>query len=79
MKTIKLYSTQGCHLCDDARALLWPLLTVHDYQLEEVEITDSEELMALYGISIPVLEEPAKKEKLFWPFDQVQVNALLSE
>ena len=55
MKTIILYSTLGCHLCEQAMALLEPLLAASDFELDEVDISESDILMDRYGIRIPVL------------------------
>jgi len=40
--------------------------------LEEVEISESEPLMARYGIRIPVLKFAEGKEELGWPFTEEQ-------
>ncbi|MEX1033314.1 MAG: glutaredoxin family protein [Cellvibrionaceae bacterium] len=77
MKTLVLYSTLGCHLCEQAKALMWPIMTAAGYALEEVDIADSEELLARYRISIPVAKNPDSGEELFWPFDDEQVRNLL--
>lgn len=77
MKTLVLYSTLGCHLCEHAKALILPLLEDGDYRLEEVDIADSEDLMERYRVTIPVLRNSATGEELNWPFDAGQVRALL--
>jgi hypothetical protein len=76
MKTLILYGTLGCHLCEQAAALIAPLLA-KDWLLEEVDISDSEALMARYGIRIPVLARQADGAELGWPFDQQQLLAFL--
>lgn len=50
-----LYTRDGCHLCDDAKA------TLADYAawlplIEEIDIAGSPELESLHGTSIPVVE-----------------------
>lgn len=77
MKQLILYSTLGCHLCEQAKALMWPSLTAAGYRLEEVDISESEALMQRYQLSIPVVENPETGEELFWPFDEVQLVQLL--
>ncbi|MGH2709329.1 MAG: glutaredoxin family protein [Actinomycetota bacterium] len=47
-----LYSRQGCHLCDDARAVLESEAIAFD----EVDITGDPGLEAEYGILVPVVE-----------------------
>ena len=66
---LTLYSTDGCHLCEDAEALL-RLLKQEQAQLSwsVVDIADNDDLFERYGWSIPVLRDAAGKE-LCWPFD----------
>ncbi|GAB1259585.1 glutaredoxin family protein [Aurantivibrio plasticivorans] len=78
MQQLILYSTLGCHLCDHAKEILWPILANTKYTLSEVDIADSEQLLELYGTSIPVLEYEQSGEKLYWPFDESQVRLLLN-
>jgi glutaredoxin len=68
MRILILYTTLGCHLCEEAKTLLKPLLAKGDWQLQQVDIADSNDLMAKYGIRIPVLAIPASSHELNWPF-----------
>lgn len=81
-----LYSTLGCHLCENAKLLLWPLLAQKQYRLVEIDISESDHLMTLYGIRIPVLavgnrsSELGQSSHLFeldWPFAEEDVKSLL--
>lgn len=79
--TLILYSTLGCHLCEQALELVTPLLG-GQYQIEEVDIADSEELMDRYGIRIPVIaiaadDTGAGAREIGWPFDADQFSAFL--
>lgn len=47
-----LYTRPGCHLCDDARAVL----VAEGIAFEEVDITRDGALEAEYGLAIPVVE-----------------------
>ncbi|TDO06849.1 MULTISPECIES: glutaredoxin family protein [Halomonas] len=58
MIRLRLYTTLGCHLCEQLEALL-ATLCAERYQLERVEISDDEELVARYGVRIPVLVDEA--------------------
>jgi hypothetical protein len=78
MKTLYLYTTQACHLCEQAEALLTPQLQTHDCHLERVEISGSDELMERYGIRIPVLQRLDSGAELGWPFDADQLRVFLS-
>ena len=65
------YTTEGCHLCEQAQGLLQNLLREYPakYQIEIVDIVDSETLIQQYGTRIPVLQKVATKEDLGWPFE----------
>ena len=77
MEPLILYSTLGCHLCEQALELIEPLLSDGRFQLEEVDIADSDVLMDQYGIRIPVLRRPEQNRELGWPFDQDQLRSFL--
>jgi len=70
-----LYSSEGCHLCEQATALCNKLMI--NNQFKEVDIVDDETLVALYGIHIPVLERLSDNKKLFWPFNYEEIMELL--
>jgi glutaredoxin len=53
--TLTLYGKPGCHLCDDARAVVRRATAGRDVALEEVDITLDPALHARYGERIPVL------------------------
>ena len=76
MKTFILYGTLGCHLCEQAAALITPL-SAKDWLLEEVDISDSDALLSRYGTRIPVLARQMDGAELGWPFDQQQLLAFL--
>ncbi|MFT5484693.1 MAG: hypothetical protein ACI9GW_003361 [Halieaceae bacterium] len=67
--SLTLYGTSGCHLCDEALALILPVLKEGVLALEEVDIAEQEELFLLYGLSIPVLRRDDNQSELNWPFD----------
>lgn len=77
MKTIFLYSTPGCHLCEIAWDLLVPLVSTLPLRLEEVDIAESDDLIDRYGVKIPVLKFADSDEELGWPFDAVQASGFL--
>ena len=77
-KTLYLYTTLGCHLCDKAKQLSWPVLEHYGFRLEEVEIADDDQLMQRYSLRIPVVVRADNARELGWPFDQQQLSDLLS-
>ena len=81
-----LYSSEGCHLCEQALALIANIIP--DHQIKVVDIIDAvgddiggveseQNLVELYGVHIPVLERLSDNTKLFWPFEQSQVVELI--
>lgn len=52
---ITLYGRPGCHLCEDARALLDRLGRRYLMRVNEVDITQDAELVRAYDLVIPVV------------------------
>lgn len=69
---VTLYTTAGCHLCDLALAQLNSLQQQYPLDIHLVEIGDDDDLVAEYGIRIPVIKSPNQAE-LGWPFDVIQL------
>jgi glutaredoxin len=76
---IHLYSTAGCHLCEQAKVIVWPLLLQYQYRLQEIDIADDDKLIAKYGVSIPVIGSPISERELRWPFNTKEVDLFFSE
>jgi glutaredoxin len=55
VSTVLLYGRPGCHLCDDARAVLERLRAEVPFDLVEVDITADDALHARYLERIPVV------------------------
>jgi glutaredoxin len=53
--TLTLYSRPGCHLCDDARAVLERVRARATFSLQEVDITTDDDLHRRYLERIPVV------------------------
>jgi len=88
MQILYLYTTSGCHLCEQAESLLVPVL-VHANRLRAqsgavslilcpVEITEDPALTERHGSRIPVLRVDGETRELGWPFDQEEAFAFLS-
>lgn len=73
--TVTLYSRPGCHLCDEARALLLRAGRGLDMNLDEVNIDADESLRDRYGIRIPVAVIGG--QELDWPFTETRAQAAL--
>ncbi|MBL4821694.1 MAG: glutaredoxin family protein [Gammaproteobacteria bacterium] len=69
MEPLVFYTTQGCHLCEEAEELLRQLSVEHSLQWQSVDISTDPELFERYGIRIPVLRRKDTNAELGWPFD----------
>jgi glutaredoxin len=52
---VTLYTRKGCHLCEQAKAQMAPLLREFGARLREVDIDADESLRALYDVDVPVI------------------------
>lgn len=81
--TLTLYTTAGCHLCEQAEALIRPQLAAERWRLHSVDIAQSDELIERYGVRIPVVAKMAEEDpskvvaELGWPFDAYQFAQFL--
>ena len=75
---VELFTTLGCHLCEEAAQLLDTLRVEQpDLNVVAVEIADSDELMERYGIRIPVVKTEDDRE-LGWPFNLAELKDFLT-
>lgn len=77
-KNVSLYRGPGCHLCDEAKALLTPLLQGGTLSLDVIDIGTSHELQRELQFRIPVLRLPSGRD-LDWPFSGRDVERALAE
>ncbi|CAL9492382.1 hypothetical protein SUDANB106_03290 [Streptomyces sp. enrichment culture] len=76
MKTVTLIGKPGCHLCDDARAVVSEVCAQLGARWEEKDITQDEELYRRYWEQIPVvLVDGAQHD--FWRVDPRRLRAAL--
>jgi hypothetical protein len=75
MIRLRLYTTLGCHLCEQLEALLATLCR-GDYRLEKVEISEDDALVERYGVRIPVLVDE-RGEELDLGFEPARLAAWL--
>lgn len=76
---VYLYSTIGCHLCEQAKTLLWPLLVQYQCRLLEKDIAEDDALIERYGTRIPVLVASDFSDELNWPFSEADVDKFLAK
>lgn len=70
---LKLYSRDQCGLCDEALEMIGEL----GLSAAEIDVEASDDLMAEYGLRIPVIADAAGRE-LGWPFDAEQLRDFVS-
>ena len=70
-----IYTGPNCHLCEQAKALLYSLMSERGLTLVEVDIHTDAELQQKYGIRIPVVL--ANGQEKGWPFTAAQIGRLL--
>jgi glutaredoxin len=73
---VTLYSRPGCHLCDDARAVIEQVCRELGEEYAEVDITASEELLRRFGEEIPVTFVDGAQHD-FWRVDSARLRAAL--
>ncbi len=73
--SLTLFSTEGCHLCDEAVSL-YNEVAISSFNV--IDIAYDNELFARYGVTIPVFayfsEDNLLIEELNWPFDITQLK-----
>ena len=73
---VKLFTTLGCHLCEEAHEQLLSLARGGmDLSIELAEISDSEKLMDRYGATIPVIRTESRE--IGWPFSVDELEIFL--
>ena len=79
MSLLILYTTSGCHLCEEAKVILWPLLTEFGLRLREIDIADSDALIEQYSTRIPVVAFEKAGRELEWPFITSEARDFIAE
>ena len=74
---VVLYGKPGCHLCDDARAVVERVCTDLGETYEEVSILDDPALMDRFGEEIPVTFVDGAQHD-FWRVDAGRLRAALA-
>jgi hypothetical protein len=74
MRVINSYGTCGCHLCEQAEAIILAVFAANPglqsiLAVECIDIAESDALIRQFGTRIPVLQSADSEECLCWPFD----------
>ncbi len=77
MRTLILYGRPDCHLCDEAREMIQPLLVAAgDVEFRDVDIESNDALFRKYLERIPVVELDGSVIRELVP-DQRSISAAL--
>jgi len=60
-RDVTIYSRPGCHLCEEAKSKIAPLLKEISASLTEINIDEDPELRARYDYDVPVIFLGARK------------------
>jgi len=74
---ITLYSRPGCHLCDEARAVIERVCADTGESYEEVSIDGDPQLRERYGEEIPVTLVDGRQHD-YWRVDESRLRAALN-
>jgi len=73
---ITLYGRPGCHLCDDARAVIERVCADTGEQYAEISVDDDPALAARFGEEVPVTFVDGRQHD-FWRVDEARLRAAL--
>jgi hypothetical protein len=73
---VTLYGKPGCHLCDEARAVVERVRAERPFELREVDVSLDPALFREYGERIPVLTLDGEELFEFFVEEAVLVNRL---
>jgi glutaredoxin len=74
---VMLYGKPGCHLCDDARAVVQAVCAELGVGWTEIDITVDPELFEKYGEQIPVTFVDGRQHD-FWRVDPARLRKALA-
>jgi glutaredoxin len=60
-RDVTIYSRPGCHLCEEAKTQIAPLLEEFGARLTEINIDEDSQLRARYDFDVPVIFLGARK------------------
>ena len=73
---VTLYTRPGCHLCDDARAIIETVCADLGETYDEISIDSAPELAKRYGNEIPVTLVDGRQHD-FWRVSETRLRAAL--
>jgi glutaredoxin len=77
MARVTLYSKPGCHLCDDARAVIEKVCADLGVEWVELDIEQDQALYDMFWEQIPVTYVDGEQHD-FWRVDEARLRAALT-
>lgn len=77
MRSLVLYETSHCHLCELAEQVLMHFVNAAECQIELIDIASDDSLVQAHGTEIPVLKDIQTGRLLKWPFNEQGVSSFL--
>ena len=74
---VTLYGRQGCHLCNEARAVIQRVCAELGEEYDEVDIDTDEELQRRFSDEVPVTFVDGKQHD-FWRVDEQRLRTALT-
>ncbi|MEV6285363.1 glutaredoxin family protein [Kribbella sp. NPDC051770] len=74
---VTLYGKPGCHLCEDAQAIVAAVCAELGVEWTEIDITQDPELFREYGEQIPVTFVDGRQHD-FWRVDPARLKRALT-
>lgn len=74
-----LLGTEGCHLCEEAEAILAALLAENNgrFAIKMIDIAEQQQWQEKYACRIPLIYHPETESELGWPFDKQMLQTFL--
>ncbi|MBO0767190.1 MAG: glutaredoxin family protein [Solirubrobacterales bacterium] len=76
MSEVKVYMREGCHLCDQALAVIERVRARHGFALELIDIESDDALMLAYLERIPVVAVDGQERFQFFVDEPGLIRAL---
>ena len=77
VRRITLITKPGCHLCDDARAVVEKVAAETSAEVEEIDMLEHPDLVAKYAEQIPVTLVDGRQHD-YWRVDENRLRKALS-
>ena len=74
---LRFYTTEGCHLCEMAWALVAPIAEQLGHEIISIDLMDDARAEVLYATAIPVLAREDCNQILQWPFTADEIKEYL--